>query len=364
MPTLAERLKAEAHRRGFALVGIAPAVESDGFAHLQEWLKQGYAGEMEYLHRRAEERRHPRSILPNVRSVLMLGMEYRGGPREQVEPLDSEGRRGRVARYAQGPDYHPYLWSQLRELARWLQEASPGCAVRGVTDTAPLLERDFARRAGLGWFGKNTMLINPRRGSFFFLAALLTDLDLPPDRPFERNHCGSCTACLEACPTQAFPKPFVLDATRCISYLTIEHRSAIPEDLRPGLGNWLFGCDVCQEVCPWNRRAGPGHFPHHSELETINLLELFQLDEAGFRERFQATSLSRARRTGLLRNAAIVLGNVGDERALPVLEKAKETEGEIVREAATWAIGRIRDRLMKSRQPGDDSSRGTSGPGG
>jgi epoxyqueuosine reductase len=223
---------------------------------------------------------------------------------------------------------------------------SPGCVAFGVTDTAPLLERDFARRAGLGWVGKNTMLINKDRGSFFFLGALLTDLDLRADPPHESSHCGTCTACLDACPTGAFPEPGVLDARRCISYLTIELRSPVPEDLREGIGNWLFGCDVCQDVCPWNRHAAPGPvpFPADPSLATLDPVELLSLSDAEFRRRFRGTSFFRARRSGLLRNAAIVLGNVGDERALPALEKAAADPDEVVRDAARWAIGRIRSR--------------------
>ena len=338
--TLAERLKAEARARGFGLVGIAPATEADGFPHLQSWLERGYAGEMEYLRRTVELRRHPRAVLEGVRSVVMLGLEYFPPPGPRPDTAT-----GRVAKYAQGPDYHRLLWDRLNELSTWLEQESPGCTAHGVTDTAPILERDFARRAGLGWVGKNTMLIHPERGSFFFLATLLTDLELPADPPFATTHCGTCTACLDACPTQAFPQPMVLDATRCISYLTIEHRSAIPAELRPAMGHWLFGCDVCQDVCPWNRRAKPGSFPHDSSLEAIDPRDLFAMDPATFTKRFKPTSLFRPRRTAMLRNAAIVLGNTGDTSALPVLEKAMATEAEVVREAAAWAIERIRERI-------------------
>lgn len=370
-PALAARLKAQAVECGFALVGIAPATEADGFAHFREWLDRGYAGEMAYLHKRAEARRHPQSILAGVRSVVMVAMEYRGSRRPE-EPAPAAGDsasaassavpvRARVAKYAQGPDYHPLMWGRLNTLAAWLEDAVPGCRTAAVTDTAPLLERDFARRAGLGWIGKNTMLIHPRRGSFFFLGALLTDCELPPDEPFQYVHCGTCTACLKACPTQAFPEPFVLDATKCISYLTIELRSSIPHQYREAMGDWLFGCDICQDVCPWNRRrflreesqqpAPPElrrdevAFAHDPDLEWLDPIELLNCDADNFRQRFKKTSLWRTRRTGLLRNAAIVLGNIGDERALPALEKALEDENEVIREAAAWAIERIRQRM-------------------
>ena len=363
-PPLGQRLKAEAERRGFALSGIAPATDANGFGRFADWLDKGYAGAMGYLHRHREERRHPRSILESVRSVLMVGMEYggadpwdRGRPGRSSRPdqerpgrpRSQDGPTGRVAAYAAGPDYHRFLWDRLNDLSGWLEREVPGCTAAAVADTAPLLERDFARRAGLGWVGKNTLLIHPGRGSFFFLGAVLTDLELTPDEPFTGSHCGTCTACLDACPTDAFPEPGVLDARRCISYLTIELRGEIPVELRPGVGNWLYGCDVCQDVCPWNRKAAglPVPFPHDPGLEWLDPVELLGLDEAAFRARFKKTSLWRNRRAGLLRNAAVVLGNVGDGRALPALERAL-SDDEVIREAAEWAIGRIRERSAES----------------
>ncbi len=337
---LEARLKARARDLGFSLAGVALASDADGFAKFEAWLDAGYAGEMDYLHRLRAERRHPRSVVEDVRSVLMLAMEYAGSGGPPPAP-------GVVAKYAHGPDYHRFVWDRLNELASWLEAEAPGYRAFGVTDTAPLLERDFARRAGLGWVGKNTMLINTHRGSFFFLAALLTDLALRPDPPYTASHCGTCTACLDACPTRAFPEPGVLDARRCVSYLTIELRSPIPEDLREGVGDRLFGCDVCQDVCPWNRHAaaGPVPFPVDPALAALDLVELLSLDDAAFRRRFKGTSFLRAKRSGLLRNAAIVLGNVGDEQALPTLEKAATDPDEVIRDAARWAIGRIRQRM-------------------
>ena len=352
---VAVRLKSRARELGFALSGIAPATDADAFSRFTHWLDRGYAGEMDYLHRLRDERRHPRSVLEAVRSVLMVGLEYCGMRNAECgienPPLssipNSEFRvphSGRVAKYAAGPDYHRFIWDRLNALAAWLEAESPGCTAHAVADTAPLLERDFARRAGLGWVGKNTMLLNPHRGSFFFLGALLTDLELAPDEPFTGSHCGTCTACLEACPTAAFPEPFVLDASKCISYLTIELRTEIPVELREPVGNWLYGCDVCQDVCPWNRKAtGPTAFPRDPEMEWLDPVELLGLGKADFRARFKTTSLWRNRRSGLLRNAAIVLGNVGDERALPALEKALADEP-LIRDAAAWAIERIRQR--------------------
>jgi epoxyqueuosine reductase len=353
---LETRLKAEALRHGFSLSGIAPATEADGFARYQQWLDKGYAGEMNYLHRGVRARQHPSSILQGVRSVLMLGMEYQARETPTTFHLS---RSGHVASYAAGPDYHRIVWDRINALSDWLMAEVPGCTAVGVADTAPLLERDFARRAGLGWVGKNTMLINPRRGSFFFLAAVLTDLELQSDAAFAGSHCGTCTACLDACPTKAFPEPFVLDASQCISYLTIELRSEIPLDLRESIGNWLYGCDVCQDVCPWNRKESPGPiaFPHDPDLEWLDPVELLGLDADAYRVRFKKTALFRNRRAGLLRNAAIVLGNSGDERVLAALEKALSDPEEVVREAAAWAIERIRQRTssVKSGFPASSS---------
>lgn len=336
---LTARLKAKARELGFALSGVAPATDADGFPRFRDWLARGYAGEMSYLHTQGDARRHPDSILETVRSVLMVGMEYGG---------DSADDRPRVAKYAQGPDYHRYIWDRLNALAAWLEAESPGAHTEAVADTAPLLERDFARRAGLGWVGKNTMLISPKRGSFFFLGAVLTDLELTPDEPFATTHCGTCTACLDTCPTNAFSEPFVLNATKCISYLTVELRGPIPLELREPVGDWLYGCDVCQDVCPWNRKdRGPVAFPHDAELAALDPVELLSLDADAFRLRFKKTSLWRNRRAGLLRNAAIVLGNVGDERALPAIQQALGDAEEVVREAAAWAIERIRARSTR-----------------
>ena len=336
MSSLEERLKSEARARGFALAGIAPATEADGFVHFTHWLDRGFAGEMDYLQEHREHRRHPRSVLTDVKSVMMLGMEYTHGT--------STSNGGRVAAYAQGPEYHRFIWDRMNELTAWLEAEVPGCRAHAVADTAPLLERDFARRAGLGWIGKNTLLIHPQRGSFFFLGAVLTDLELRPDAPFAKSHCGTCAACLDACPTQAFPQPHVLDATKCISYLTIELRSAIPVELREPMGNWLYGCDVCQDVCPWNRKAPlDAVFPHDASLESLDAIELLGMNKAAFRARFKKTSLWRNRRSGLLRNAAIVLGNTGDERSLPAL-RAALNDDQLIAEAAAWAIEQIESR--------------------
>ncbi|HKB40246.1 MAG TPA: tRNA epoxyqueuosine(34) reductase QueG [Gemmataceae bacterium] len=351
--TLEDAIKEQAHALGFELAGIAPATEADGFDRLRDWLAHDFAGEMGYMHRHADARRHPSSVLPAVRSVVMVGMNYHPGPasggrqppEESSRGADAPRSPGRVAAYARGSaDYHDVLRERLNRLLAWIQAEVPGCHGRGVVDTAPLLERDFARRAGHGWFGKNTMLLNKRIGSFFFLGALLLDIDLRADSPHTGSHCGTCTACLDACPTQAFPRPGVLDARRCISYLTIELKDSVPEDLRGGLGDWVFGCDICQDVCPWNRKAPETRqaaFRARSDLDPVDAVELLGLSEEAFRLRFRGTALMRAKRCGLLRNAALVLGNRGDPAALPALRRALDDPEPLVREAARWAIERI-----------------------
>jgi epoxyqueuosine reductase len=347
--SLEDRLKRQARELGFDLVGVAPAAPADGFGNLRAWLAAGYAGTMDYLHKNAEARRHPASILPDVRSVVMAGMSYHQ-PATGPEPAV-----GKVARYARGADYHEVLWRRLERLLDWLQAERPGCHGRAVADSAPLLERDFARRAGLGWIGKNTLLLNPTTGSYFVLGALLVDVELRPDEPFEAEHCGSCTACLDACPTGAFPAPGVLDARRCVSYLTIENKGPIPPELRPGVGGWLFGCDICQEVCPWNHKAPPGTEPKLQPLPWLAALdaaELLGLSEEEFARRFEGTALLRARRRGLLRNAAAVLGNTGDRSALPALWRALGDPEELVRESAARAIAEIERRHPLASEAG------------
>lgn len=344
MSTFEEQLKEQARALGFDLAGIAAAAEADTYAAFRGWLDEGHAGAMDYLERHAEARRHPGSILADVRSVVMLGMNYHPDPGEDPPPAPGVGR---IARYARGVDYHDLLWQRLDALLAWVRQRRPGCQGRGIVDTAPLLERDFARRAGLGWFGKNTMLLNKHFGSYFFLAALLLDLDLEPDAPHTAQHCGTCTACLDACPTSAFVGPGQLDARRCISYLTIELRGPIAAELREPMGEWVFGCDICQEVCPWNRKAPPGAepaFQEHFPNGTLDLIALLDLSEEEFRRRYRHSPLWRPRRSGMLRNAAIVLGNRGDVAALPALERAAGDGDAVVSEAARWALDRVRQR--------------------
>lgn len=339
---LTRDLKSQARQAGFDLVGVCPAVTPTGLHHLHAWLDSGYAGEMRYLSARREAYEHPRHILDGVRSLVMLGMHYR-----TVEPAACGVGQGRISRYAWGEaDYHDLIHQRLQQLAQWLVARAPGASARGVVDTAPLLEREFARLAGLGWIGKNTMLINRDAGSWLFLAALLTDLELEYDSPQDREHCGACRVCLDACPTQAFPQPYVLDATRCISYLTIELRGPVPWELRAASGDWLFGCDICQEVCPWNRRApvsGQTAFAPAPDANPVPLTQLFALTEDEFRARFRRTPLWRAKRRGLLRNAALVAGQQRAGEMLDALVRGLHDAEPIVRGACAWALGRFAD---------------------
>jgi len=339
-------LKDEAHRLGFALAGVCPAVTPTGLSRFHEWLSAGYGGQMHYLTHRREAYAHPRHVLDGVRSLMMLAMNYR-----TAEPAPPRPGQGRVSRYAWGTDYHDIIHDRLRRLCGWLNERLPSANTRGVVDTAPLLEREFAQLAGLGWTGKNTLLLNRQMGSWFFLAALLTDAELEYDEPHAADHCGTCTACLDACPTGALVEPYVMDARRCISYLTIELRGAVPVELRSGMEDWVFGCDICQEVCPWNHRAPQADESAYQPADGMNPLELtalFELDDEAFRRRFRHTPLWRPRRRGMLRNAAIVLGNRPTPAGLPALVRGLSDDEPLVRGACAWALGRYREAAAEA----------------
>ncbi len=313
MPVVREgfrtRLEGQAYGLGFDLVGVTDLGVPDTVSHFDAWLEAGHHASMEYMARGAELRRDARRPHPGATHAIVVGMHYGGGTPS-----------GPVARYARGDDYHEVMRERLRGFVPWL-EAELGVSVdaRPYVDSGPLLERDLGRRAGLGWFGKNTMLINPQQGSMFFLGALVVNVALPVDAPFEADRCGSCTRCLDACPTQAFVAPRVLDAGRCISYLTIEHRGEMPEALKPLVGEWLYGCDVCQEVCPWNvsfARAvrEPAFSPRavigDKDARTL-AQEILAMDEDAYRAAFRGSAMKRAKLAGLQRNARVVLGDVG-----------------------------------------------------
>lgn len=336
---LKEEIRARAQDLGFGLIGFAPADPLEGAEFYARWLAHGYAGEMDYLRRHQGERADPERLVPGARTVICLGFNYYQPTAEPVDPL-----RGRIAAYARGDDYHDLLKTRLRELWKFIcEQTNEGARGRYYVDTAPVLERELACLAGLGWWGKNTCLINKRGGSHFFLAEIITDLNFEYDTP-ATDHCGSCTRCLDACPTQAFPQPYVLDATRCISYLTIELKGGIPRPLRGDMGNWIFGCDICQDVCPWNAKAESASEPSlrsRAELDNPPLLELMGLGTDEFNARFRRNPAKRPKRRGMLRNAAIALGNAGRPEAIPALEKALGDSEALVRAHAAWALGRI-----------------------
>jgi epoxyqueuosine reductase len=343
-------LEREALRLGFSRLGVASADFSRRdprlHAHFCRWLEEGHAGAMEdWLRQHEPLRRDPQTMLDGARSVIMLATDHAVRPPDTDVPADERPGQGRVARYAWGGDYHDLLRRRVNALAAWLERAQPGCRTRGFVDSAPFPEREFAWLAGLGWFGKNTMLIDPAAGSYFLLTVLLTDVELPTAMPIAVDHCGTCTACLDACPTDAFVAPRVLDAGRCLSAITIEDHGPVAPDLRPAFADWVFGCDVCQEVCPWNRHA-PGSaepfFQPRDGQATLPLAELLALDDEAFRRRFRGTPLVRAKRSGLLRSAAIALGNRPDPASAEALIAALADPDAIVRGAAAWALGRWR----------------------
>ena len=336
---LTNRIRAEAYARGFDLVGVTSLGPADTAEAFDRWLDRGYDGEMAYLARGAVKRRDSRLVMEGARTAVVVGLEY--GGREPSGP---------VARYARGADYHDLMTDRLNDLLEAVRALS-GAPVTGkpYVDTGPILERDLARRAGLGWFGKNTNLINPDTGSFFFIGALVLDLALEPDEPFEADRCGTCTRCIDACPTDALLEPGVLDARRCISYLTIELRSEIPVELREPIGELLYGCDICQDVCPWNVRfsrelAEPAFAARKAlgagDPRTL-ARELLAMRDDDFRTEFQGSPMKRAKLRGLKRNAAVVLGNIGDPDDADVLTRALDDPEPLVREHAQWALARL-----------------------
>ncbi len=341
---LTAAIKAEAMRLGFDLIGIAPTVPPPHAGALHDWLTAGHAGEMAYLARNAARRADPREAVPGTRSIIVCGMHYRAA--EPDPALWNDSSRGQISRYAWGNDYHDVLEPKLRQLQAWLEERLGRAVIgRSYVDTGPVLERPVGVMAGLGFQGKNTLLIHPRQGSWFFLGEILVDVELEYDQPPEKGGCGGCTRCLQACPTNAFVGPHVLDARRCISYLTIELKGPIPRELRPLMGNHIYGCDVCQEVCPWNVRWGqftsePAFAPRPGNVAP-ELLDLIALNDEGFRDRFRKSPIKRTKRRGLLRNVAVALGNWGDPRAVPALIKALGDHEPLIRGHAAWALGRI-----------------------
>lgn len=344
--TLTERIKQRGYELGFDLVGIAPADPPQTVSAYIDWVNRGYAGDMRYLERpdRVERRRDPSVIVPGVKSVVVVGKNY--FTRQLPAEVLNDPSRGIIASYAWGVDYHDVMTPRLYELQTFIGEQAGGqvCG-RAYVDTGPVLERAYGVRAGLGFFGKNTMLIHPRWGAWLFLGEILLDVELEYGEPGTRGTCGACTRCLDACPTDAFPKPYLLDARRCISYFTIELKGPIPPALRPRMGNRIFGCDICNEVCPWNRRFAKATnepaFQPAPDRVAPKLLDLIALDDDAFRKRFRDSPIKRARRRGLLRNVAVALGNWGDPVVVPALIQALHDHEPLIRGHAAWALGQI-----------------------
>ncbi len=376
----AARLTAWAREAGFDAVGIAGVEPLERGAAFVAWLERGEQADMDYLERRVEERLEPEKILPGARSVLCVGLQYH--PLAGEEPVEGD-LWPRVARYARGRDYHNLMGKRLKKLAKRIRREFPGADTRPYVDTGPVLERELAARAGLGVPGKNTNLLSRQLGSWFLLGEIFTTLEAAPSRPAPAagaavgdgaeagggdgltDLCGRCTLCLEACPTDAFPEPYRLDANRCISYWTIEHRGAMPEEMRSAIGDWVFGCDVCQEVCPWNLRyegrADRGgrtpadhpdlHLPDHRR--ELDLVAVLRLERDDYEERFRGSAMKRARLEGLKRNAAVVMGNRGDAGYAVALAGALADEDDpVVRGHSAWALGRIGGEEARSALAG------------
>ena len=350
---LAARIAQAASGLGFAACGIAAAGEDPLRARrLEEWLGEGHHGSMEWMAARAEQRRSPQGLWPEARSVIALGASY--APGHDPLALAGDAERARISVYAQGKDYHDVVKKRLKALARWLVAEVPGAGVKVFVDTAPVMEKPLGEAAGLGWQGKHTNLVSPSHGSWLFLGAIYTTLDLAPAAP-HRDQCGSCRACLEACPTDAFPAPYRLDARRCISYLTIEHKGPVAEEFREALGNRIYGCDDCLAVCPWNKFASAAQamreFLPRAELVAPRLAELLALDDAGFRALFSGSPIKRIGRDRFVRNCLYAAGNSGDAGLVPQVEALTRDPDPVVADAARWALA----RLSASPSPGEDA---------
>ena len=333
---IVERMSGEAKALGFHALGVAPVPLDLRRDYYRQWIAEGRHGTMAWMERNNDRRLHPERLLEEgeARSVIVVALNY-------YQPQPERGYR--IAKYALGDDYHNFMFKRLKQLCRILREDYGG-AQRPYVDTGPLLEKPMAEAAGLGWQGKSTILIEPDRGTWSFLGNIVTDLELPPGSPV-RDHCGTCTRCIDVCPTGAITAPYQLDASKCISYLTIEHQGAIPEEYREAIGDRLFGCDECLDVCPWNKWAVPTEEARVRPRELPRLRDMLAWDEATFRDRMRGSPMRRLKPERFRRNICVVLGNTGDAGDLPALEAAASGESALVAEHARWAIGRIRDRL-------------------
>jgi epoxyqueuosine reductase len=339
-----EEIRNRALALGFDAVGFAPAaLGAEARERLGRFLAEGHHGDMGWMAEKADRRGDPRVLWPEARTVIALGMSY--APHEDPRGLLAHPDRGIISVYARGRDYHDVVKGRLKALAQWIHR-SHGVEVKVFVDTAPVMEKPLAERAGLGWQGKHTNLVSREHGSWLFLGEVYTALELPPDAPGE-DRCGSCRRCLDACPTSAFPVPHRLDARRCISYLTIEHKGPIPEDLRPLMGNRIYGCDDCLAVCPWNkfaRRSREAAFLPRAELTAPRLADLAQLDDAGFRQVFSGSPIKRIGRDRFVRNVLIALGNTGNRAQAGIVGRLLGDGSDLVREAASWAMKRLGSR--------------------
>jgi len=343
LDSLKSRLIEQARALGFASVGFAPAADDPlRSERLRQWLADGAHGEMEWMEARAEVRQGPQSMWPEARSVIALGMSY--APAADPMALEGDPERARISVYAQGGDYHDTVKKALKALARWLVAEAPGTELKVFVDTAPVMEKPLGAAAGLGWQGKHTNLVSREHGSWLFLGAIYTTLPFAPDEP-HAERCGSCRACLDVCPTNAFPAPFRLDARRCISYLTIEHKGPIPEEFREAIGNRIYGCDDCLAVCPWNKFAATAArhraFLPRAELAAPRLAELLALDDAGFRRLFSGSPVKRIGRDRFVRTCLIAAGNSGNAALEAPVRALIADPDPVVAEAAEWALGRL-----------------------
>lgn len=342
--TLAEAIRTEALTLGFSAVGITHTRLTEDEALLEAWLAREYHGDMAWMARHGVKRSRPDALVPGTLSVICVALDYLPAEARAMEAVLADGSLAYVSRYALGRDYHKVVRGRLRSLARWLESRIGPFGHRVFSDSAPVLEKALARNAGLGFIGKHTNLINRRRGSWFFLGEIYTDLELPPDAPDAGNSCGTCTACIAACPTGAIVAPFTLDARRCISYLTIESKDAIPLEMRPLLGNRIYGCDDCQLVCPWNRHATlsvAADFAVRHGLDSADLVALWRWDEATFLARTEGSAIRRVSFEQWRRNLAVALGNApASPRILEALQAAREHASALVREHIDWALAR------------------------
>ncbi len=343
MLALTQHIHARANKLGFELVGITPAAQSETIARYRQWIENGYAGKMGYLERHLPLKVDVRQLLAEAKSVISLAMNYY--TLDPPKALAEDPARGQISRYAWGDDYHDVIRQRLSELVDFIKKtAETELKTRVCVDTAPIIEREYAQKAGIGWIGKNTNLIHWRSGSWYFLAEVLINIDLESDTAPLRGSCGTCTRCIEACPTDAIIEPNLLDSRLCISYLTIELKESIPKALRPKIGNLIFGCDICQEVCPWNSKAVPTDEPAFQPRDgnlTPKLLSLIGMTQQEFSRRFKGSPIKRTKRRGFLRNVLVAIGNWGEPRAVPALKDALTDDEPLVRSHAAWALGKI-----------------------